>query len=169
MTYSEILDYLSQEDVEQKIETLLAKDRERREERLQEFEEVMHSSLPPEEKEQRMKNIMNARISGQETVEKEQRLAALQVRSDYAKLKKFENEAFNALVAGNRAKYDRAINQAATIADQVDMGLEFIENAPKFFDNFRVTKVRLLSKEEAAEHERQNPDVIRLKNVSSLF
>ncbi|MDR3265326.1 MAG: hypothetical protein LBT15_04870, partial [Synergistaceae bacterium] len=77
LTRSEILDYLTKEDVEEKIEALLKKDSEQRTECMEEFENVVESPLPKEEKERLMLEIMKDRISGQGTIEKEQRMAAL--------------------------------------------------------------------------------------------
>ena len=96
-----------------------------------------------------MLEIVNDRISGQETVEKEQRMAALQVRKDYADFKRHEDDAFKAIVAGNFPKYELALMKAVDAGNFVDMGLEYIENAHRFFSNFKVTKMRLLSPEDA--------------------
>jgi hypothetical protein len=63
--------------------------------------------------------------------------------------KKHENDAFEAVVAGNFRKYERSLVHAAEAGDLVDMGLEYIENAHRFFSNFKVTKMRVLSPEEA--------------------
>jgi hypothetical protein len=149
LTGSEILDYLSREDVDKKIEALIEKNTQHWAKRAEEFENTLNSDLPEEEKERLMTEMLNERISGREAVEKEQRTAALQVRKDYADFKKHENEAFEAIVAGNTRKYDRALMQAAEAGDLVDMGLEYIENAHRFFSNFKVTKMRVLSPEEA--------------------
>ncbi|MDR1621645.1 MAG: hypothetical protein LBS00_04650 [Synergistaceae bacterium] len=149
LTNSEILDYLTKEDVDKKIEALMKRDAQRRAERAEEFEKTVTSSLPDEEKERLMMEIVNDRISGQEAVEKEQRMAALQIRKDYADFKKHENDALKAIVAGNFPKYERALMKAVEAGNLVDMGLEYIENAHRFFSNFKVTKMSILSPEEA--------------------
>jgi hypothetical protein len=141
---SEILDYLTKEDVEKKIEALMERESQRRAERAEEFEKTLNSSLSNEEKEQLMLETVNERISGQEAIERDQRMAALQIRHDYADFKKHEDDAFKALVAGNFSKYERAILKAVEAGNLVDMGLEYIENAHRFFSNFKVTKVSLL-------------------------
>ena len=151
LTGSEILDYLTKEDVEKKIEALMKKDDQRWAQRSAEFEETISSSLPEEEKERRMIEMVNDNISGREAVEKEQRRAALRLRQDYADFKKHENDAFKAIVAGNIPKYERALSKAVEAGNYVDMGLEFIENAHRFFSNFKVTKMRIVSPEEAAK------------------
>jgi hypothetical protein len=150
LTNSEILDYLTQEDVEKKIEALMEKNEQHWTERAEEFENTLNSTLPGEEKERLMLEMVNDRISGREAVEKAQRMGALQIRKDYADFKKHENEAFKAIVAGNFPKYERALMKAVEAGNLVDMGLEYIENAHRFFSNFKVTKMRLLSPEEAS-------------------
>jgi hypothetical protein len=149
LTSSEILDYLTKEDVEKKIEALMEKDAKRWAERAAEFEKTAASSISDKEKERLILEMVNERISGREAVEKEQRMAALQLRQDYADFKKHENAAFKAIVAGNFPKYERALMDAVEAGNLVDMGLEYIENAHRFFSNFKVTKMRLLSPEEA--------------------
>jgi hypothetical protein len=151
LTSSEILDYLSKEDVEKKIEALMERDVQHWTNRSEEFEKTITSALPNEEKERLMMEIVNDRISGREAVEKEQRMAALQIRKDYDDFKKHENDAFKAIVAGNFPKYERALMNAVEAGNLVDMGLEYIENAHRFFSNFKVTKMSLLSPEEARE------------------
>jgi hypothetical protein len=150
LTSSEILDFLTKEDVEKKIEALLEKNAQHWADRAEEFEKTLTSTLPDGEKERLMMEMVNERISGREAVEKEQRMAALQIRKDYADFKKHENEAFNAMVAGNFNKYERAMMDAVEAANLVDMGLEYIENAHRFFSNFKVTKMRVLSPEEVS-------------------
>ena len=150
LTGSEILDHLTREDVEKKIEALIEKNAQYWAERAEEFEKTLTSPLPDEEKERLMVALMNDRISGREAVEKEQRMAALRVRKDYADFKKHENDAFKAIVAGNFPKYERALMNAVDAGNFVDMGLEYIENAHRFFSNFKVKKMRLLSPEEAS-------------------
>jgi hypothetical protein len=76
-------------------------------------------------------------------------MAALRIRKDYADFKKHENDAFKAIVAGNLPKYERAMMKAVEAGNLVDMGLEYIENAYRFFSNFKLTKMSLLSPEEA--------------------
>jgi hypothetical protein len=149
LTSSEILDYLTKEDVEKKIEALVKRDTQRWAERTAEFEKTMASSIPDEEKERLVLKMVNDRISGQEAIEKEQRMAALRVRQDYADFKRHENDAFKAIVGGNFKKYERAIMKAVEAGNFVDMGLEYIEHAHKFFSSFKVTKMRILSPEEA--------------------
>jgi hypothetical protein len=149
LTSSEILDYLMKEDVDQKIEELMKKESQDRADRAEEFEKTINSSCSDEEKERLLLGIVNERISGQEAVEKGQRIAALQVRHDYKNFKKHENDAFKAIVAGNFPKYERALIRAVEAGNLVDMGLEYIENAHRFFSNFKVTKVSILSPEEA--------------------
>jgi hypothetical protein len=117
-----------------------------------------------------MLEIIKERMSGQATIEKEQRMTALRVRQDYANFKKHEKEAFKAIVSGNFPKYNRAIVKAVDASNLVDMGLEFIENAPQFFSGFKVTKVSILSKEEAQEKEKSSSrKVLRLDDMDSLF
>jgi hypothetical protein len=149
LTSSEILDYLTKEDVEKKIEALMEKNAQNWAERAKEFEKTLNSDLPAEEKERLMMEIVNDRISGREAVEKEQRIAALQVREDYTNFKRHENDAFKAIVAGKFLKYEHALMKAVEAGNLVDMGLEYIENAHRFFSNFKVTKMTLLSPEEA--------------------
>jgi hypothetical protein len=168
LTNSEILDYITKEDVEKKIEALMEKDAQRWEERAAEFENAAASSLPDEEKERLMMAIVNDRISGREAIEKEQRVAALQVRKDYAEFRKHENDAFKAIVAGNVPKYERALLKAVEAGNLVDMGLEFIENAHRFFSNFKVTKMKLLSPEEASELS-ATKKVVRIDGVDDFF
>jgi hypothetical protein len=143
LTSSEILDYLTKEDVEKKIGALMEKDAQYWAERSAEFDKTISSSLPGEEKERLMIDMMNERISGQKAVEKEQRMIALQIRRDYEEFKKHEEDAFKAVISGDFRKYDRSIVNAAKASDMVDMGLEFIENAHKFFSNFKVTKMKI--------------------------
>jgi hypothetical protein len=150
LTRSEILDYLTKEDLDKKIEALMEKDSQRQAERAEEFEKAIASSLPDEEKERLITEIVNDSISGREAVEKEQRMVALQIRKDYANFKKHEDDAFKAIVAGNFPKYERALMKAVEAGNLVDMGLEYIENAHRFFSNFKVKKVRLLSPEESS-------------------
>jgi hypothetical protein len=149
LTSSEILDYLTKEDVEKKIKALMDKNTRHWAERAEEFEKTLTSDLPREEKERLMIEIVNDRISGREAVEKEQRMAALQVRKDYADFKKHENDAFQAIIAGQFLQYEDALMNAVESGNMVDMGLEYIENAHRFFSNFKVTKMTLLSPEEA--------------------
>jgi hypothetical protein len=149
LTGSEILDYITKEDVEKKIEALLEKDSQRWAERSEEFEKTMESSLPEDEKERLMLEMLNDRISGREAIAKEQRMAALRLRQDYADFKKYQDDAFRAIVAGNFPKYDLEIMKAAEAGNFVDMGLEYIENAHRFFSNFKVTKMSVISPEEA--------------------
>jgi hypothetical protein len=149
LTSSEILNYLTKEDVDKKIETLMERDAQRQRERSAELEKTLASSLPDEEKERLMLEMVNDRISGREAVEKGQRIAALQIRKDYADFKKHENDAYKAIVAANFPKYERALMKAVEAANQVDMGLEYIENAHRFFSSFKVTKMSILSPEEA--------------------
>jgi hypothetical protein len=167
LTHSEILDYLSKEDVEKKIEALLVKDTEQREQRREAFNEMIESSIPDEEKERVIQDMVNESFSGSAAIEREQRLTALQIREDYADLKKNENRAFNAILAGNLAKYDRCIAKAVKAADMVDMGLEFLENAADFFSQFKVTKVKFVSEEEAKQ--RLNTKTLRLDNIDQLL
>ena len=87
-TLREVLDYLSGEDVEKKIEALVAKDSVEFERRKEEFYGVMDLSLSKEEKEDAVKRLMNEKLSDPSRAEKEQRLAALQIRKDYAEFKK---------------------------------------------------------------------------------
>jgi hypothetical protein len=148
LTGSEILDYITKEDVEKKITALLEKDAQRRTERMAEFEETVESSLPDEEKERLLTELINEHISGTQSVEKAQRVAALQVRQDYANFKKHENEAYAAILAGKFSKYDKALMKAVAAGNLVDMGLEYIENAHRFFSNFKVKKVSILSPEQ---------------------
>ena len=164
---SKILDFLSQDNVEKKIEALLEQDSEKRARRREEFDEVVNSSLPAEEKERRMQEIVNESLVGPDAIEKEQRMAALKLRDDYADLKRYEKKAFSALLQGDIDKYERCIKKMADLADFVDMGIEFIENAPEFFSSFKVTKVRILSDEEDPETIASN--VIRLKSIDNLI
>ena len=157
---SEILDYITREDVDKKIEALLEKDKEQRKKRIQELEDVAASPLSNEEKETLIQDIINERISGQAAIEQEQRKVALQIRRDYSQFKKHESDAFNAIVKGNIVKYDRSMIKAAEAADLVDMGLEYLENVDKFFQSFNVTKVRILSEEEAEERRRLHPEKV---------
>jgi hypothetical protein len=145
---SEILDYLTREDVEKRVEALIEKNAQHWTERAEEFEETLNSTLPDEEKERLMMEIVNDRISGREAVEREQRMAALQIRKDYADFKRHEDDAFKAIIAGNFPKYERAMMNAVEAGNLVDMGLEFIENAHRFFSSFKVTKMRILPSEE---------------------
>jgi hypothetical protein len=168
LTNSAILDYITKEDVEKKIEALMEKDSQRWAKRAEEFEETINSSLPNEEKERLMIEMVNDRISGRQAIEKEQRMAALRVREDYADFKKHENDAFKAIVAGNFPKYGRSLMKAVEAGNLVDMGLEFIENAHRFFSNFKVTKVKLLSPEEA-EALSASKKVVHLDSVDDLF
>jgi hypothetical protein len=149
LTGSEILDYLTKEDVEKKIEALIEKNSRYWEERAAEFEKTLASTLPDEEKERLVMEMVNERISGQEAVETGQRMAALQVRKDYADFKKHENDAFNAIIAGKFHKYESALMKAVEAGNFVDMGLEYIENAPQFLSNFKVTNMRLIPLEGA--------------------
>ncbi|MDR1579922.1 MAG: hypothetical protein LBS35_06155 [Synergistaceae bacterium] len=166
LTGSEILDYLTKEDVEKKIEALMEKDAQRWADRAEEFEKTVSSSLPDEEKERLMIDMVNERISGREAVETEQRMAALRLRQDYADFRKHENDAFNAIVSGNIPKYERALMKAVEAGNLVDMGLEYIENAQRFFSNFKVTKVKILSPEETrAEKAARLDDVTGKKQV----
>jgi uncharacterized protein with von Willebrand factor type A (vWA) domain len=164
---SKILDYLSQEDVEEKIEALLLKDQEERAHYKEDFHNMMSSSLPKEEKARLLQEMINESLMGTASIEREQRLAALKLREDYAELKKNENRAFHALLAGDRAKYERCISKAAEIADLVDMGLEYLENLPEFLSSFKVKKVSILSEEEAKQ--RDPSTIMRLKSIDSLF
>jgi hypothetical protein len=164
---SKILDFLSQEDVDKKIEALLQNDRDDIKRRKEDFENMLGSSLPNEEKERLMKEIINENVAGRAAVEREQRVTALKLRADYEELKKNENRAFHALLAGNISKYERCIVKAADIADLVDMGLECLENLPKLLASFKVDNVRLLSEEEAKQ--RDPSKIIHLKGIDSLF
>jgi hypothetical protein len=138
-------------------------------ERSAEFKETITSSLPGEEKERRMMEMVNDRISGREAVEKEQRMAALRVRQDYADFRRHEDDAFKALVAGDFRKYERALMKAVEAGNLVDMGLEYIENARRFFSNFKVTKMKMniLSPEEASALS-ATKKVIRIDGVDGL-
>jgi hypothetical protein len=127
----------------------MEKDAQHWAERTAEFEKTLASSIPGEEKERLMVEMLNDRISGREAVAKEQRMAALRVRQDYADFKKHENDAFRAIVAGNFQKYERTIMKAVEASNFVDMGLEYIENAHRFFSSFKVTKMNVISPEEA--------------------
>jgi hypothetical protein len=164
---SKILDYISQDDVDKKIEALLDQDAEKRERRREEFEEVINSSLPKEEKERRMQDIVNESLVGPAAIEKEQRIAALQLRKDYTELMRYEKKAFSALLQGDIDKYERCIMKMADLADFVDMGIEFIENAPDFFSSFKVTGVRILDKDEDVSQ--MASKVIRLKSIDNLI
>ncbi|MDR1377809.1 MAG: hypothetical protein LBJ36_01995 [Synergistaceae bacterium] len=164
---SKILDYLSQEDVNKKIESLLQKDKEDIKRRRDDFENMLESSLPEEEKARLMKDMINESFGGRASLEREQRLVALKLREDYAELKKNENRAFHALLAGNIPKYERCISKAADFSDLVDMGLEYLENLPEFLSSFKVKDVRFLSEEEAKQ--RDSSKVIHLKSIDSLF
>jgi hypothetical protein len=164
LTPSKILDYLDGEDIEKKISALLEKETAGTERRKEEFYEVMNSSLSKEEKEDAVKALVNEKLTDSDNIEREQRLAALRIRKDYAELKKNEDRAFKAILAGKFLKYDRYIEEAAKIADLVDMGLEYLENAREFFEGLEVTKVRLVSEEEAKEHLRAGA----VRHVSSM-
>jgi hypothetical protein len=164
---SEILDFITKEDVEKKIEALMEKDNQYWAERAEEFEKTMTSSLPEEEKERLMLDMVNDRISGREAVEKEQRMAALRLRQDYVDFKKHEDDAFKAIVAGNYPHYDRSLMAAAKAGDLVDMGLEYIENAHRFFSNFKVTKMRILSPEETAAREALEKKMSEKRNAET--
>ena len=89
LTGSEILDYITKEDVEKKIEALIEKNAQYWAGRAEEFEKTLTSDLPEEEKERLMLEMLNDRISGREAVEKEQRATALRVRKDYAHIGEF--------------------------------------------------------------------------------
>ena len=80
--------------------------------------------------------------------------------------KKNEDKAFDTILSGKIPKYDRYIAKAAKASDLVDMGLEFLENAREFFSSLKITKVRLLSEEEAKK--RKYP-VLHLDSVDPLL
>jgi hypothetical protein len=164
---SKILDFLSQEDVDKKIEALLQKDRDDIKRRKEDYENMMESSLPDEEKERLMKDMINESLVGRAALEREQRMTAIKLRADYEELKKNENRAFYALLAGNIPKYERCIVKAADIADLVDMGLECLENLPRLLSSFKVKNVRFLSEEEAKQED--SAQTIHLKSIDSLF
>ena len=168
---SKILDYLSQEDVEKKIEALLEKDQEEAARSKEELKNALESSLPGEEKERLIQQMFNESLTGKASIERQQRMAALTLRRDYAELKKNENRAFRALLAGDFGKYERCITKASDVADLVDMGLEYIENLPEFFSAFKVTKVSILSEEEAKQKElsKDLSKVMRVKSLDSFF
>ncbi|MDR1133508.1 MAG: hypothetical protein LBL05_05055, partial [Synergistaceae bacterium] len=117
---SKILDYLNHDDVEKKIGALLGQDAEKRARRREEFEEVANSSLPNEEKERRMQEIVNESLVGPAAIEKEQRMAALKLREDYEEFKRYEKKAFSALLQCDIPKYERCVMKAADLADFVD-------------------------------------------------
>jgi uncharacterized protein with von Willebrand factor type A (vWA) domain len=164
---SKILDYLSKEDVEEKIEALLQKDKEKRSHYKEDFEKMMASSLPKEEKARLMKEMINESLAGNASIEREQRITALALKEDYAKLKKNEDGAFYALLAGDLPEYERYISKAADVADLVDMGLEYLEMIPEFLASFKVKNVQILSEEEAKQ--RDPSKIVRLKSSDSLF
>jgi hypothetical protein len=74
-------------------------------------------------------------------------------------------------LAGDFGKYERCVAKAADVADLVDMGLEYIENLPEFFSAFKVTKVSILSEEEAKQKElsKDLSKVMRVKNLDTFF
>jgi hypothetical protein len=164
---SKILDFLSQDNVDKKIEALLEQDAEKRTRRREEFNEAANSSLPKEEKERRMQDIVNEGLVGPDAVKKEQRMAALKLRDDYAEFRRYEKKAGSALLQGDMQKYERCVTKMADLADLVDMGIEFIENIPDFLSNFKVTKVRFLSDEE--DPQTIASMVIRLKSIDNLI
>jgi uncharacterized membrane protein YheB (UPF0754 family) len=167
LTPSAILDYLTKEDIEEKIEGLLEKDFQIREKRKKELHDMLESSMSREEKAEVIKDMVNESFSGKETVEQGQRLAALQIRQDYAEFKKQENRAFKALLAGKFSKYNHCIDKAAEAADSVDAGLEFLEFAPEFFSQLKVTNVKFLSKEEVEQKKKSK--TLYLGNIEELL
>jgi hypothetical protein len=127
----------------------------------------MASSLPEEEKARLMKEMINESLAGKDAIEREQRMVALALKEDYAELKKNEDGAFYALLAGDLPEYEKCVSKASEVADLVDMGLEYLEIIPEFLSSFKVKNVQFLSEEEAQQ--KNSANVVRLKSLDSLF
>jgi hypothetical protein len=170
LTHSPVLDYLDREDVEEKIESLLQKNSEQRQKLKEEFEATVEDdSLSKEEKESMMLKLLTESLTGKETVEMEQRLAALQIRQDYKDFRKNEDLAWKSLLRGNLRGYERAIREAVRSSYMVDQGLEYLDYVPKIHSSFKVTKASIVSKEEQ-ERLKRRPNTITLEgSIDDLF